>query len=277
MDHQRLLLDHLDLIDRIARTTARRRHLSGVEEEDFGSFVRLKLVEDNYAILRKFQNRSSLWTVLAAGIERLSLDFCIERWGRWRPSAMAERLGPVAVALERLVTRDNHTLDEAMEIVRTEHGVGLSHRDLRALWDRLPVRNKTTEVGEEAAAAVPASEASDAGMDEAHKQQDLDRLGRALRAAFEGIAKQDRVIIALRFDEGLPVAQIARVTNCSVPTVHRRLDASLKQLKNGLLASGFQPRQVASLLGHPKLALSPLLRAELEKFSGPVRLSKRDG
>ena len=33
---------------------------------------------------------------------------------------MADRLGPVAVLLERLVTRDGHTLEEAMEIVRTQ-------------------------------------------------------------------------------------------------------------------------------------------------------------
>ena len=94
MDYQRLLLDHLDLIDQIVRTVGRRRHLSAAEQEDFASFVNLRLVDDDYAILRKFQNRSTLWTYLAAVIERMSLDFCAEEWGRWRPSAMAERLGP---------------------------------------------------------------------------------------------------------------------------------------------------------------------------------------
>jgi hypothetical protein len=34
--------------------------------------------------------------------ERLSLDFCAETWGRWRPSVKAERLGAVAVNRERL-------------------------------------------------------------------------------------------------------------------------------------------------------------------------------
>ena len=75
MNHQRLLIDHLDLINQIVRTVGRRRHLSTVELEDFASFVNLRLVDDDYAILRKFQNRSSLWTYLAAVIERLSLDF----------------------------------------------------------------------------------------------------------------------------------------------------------------------------------------------------------
>jgi RNA polymerase sigma factor for flagellar operon FliA len=277
VEYQRLLLDHLDLIDQIVRTTARRRHLSGVEQEDFASFVSLRLVEDDYAILRKFQNRSSLWTYLAAVIERMSLDFCVERWGRWRPSAMAERLGSVAVVLERLVSRDGHTLEEAIEIIRAHHAVGVSVSELRAIWDQLPVRGKTTEVGEEAAATVRSNDSSDAGIEDAHRQQDIERLERALQAAFEGIAKQDRVIIALRFDENLSVAQIAKVTNSSVPTVHRRLDKSLKHLRKSLVEAGFAPAEISRMIGHPSIALSPMLRAEVERISGPVRLSKRDG
>ncbi len=143
MDYQRLLLDHLDLINQIVRTVGRRRHLSAPEQEDFASFVHLRLVDDDYAILRKFQNRSTLWTYLAAVIERMSLDFCVDKWGRWRPSAMAERLGPVAVALERLVHRDSHSVDEALEILTTNHDVALTHAELRNVWDQLPVRMRT--------------------------------------------------------------------------------------------------------------------------------------
>jgi RNA polymerase sigma factor for flagellar operon FliA len=275
--YQRLLLDHLDLIDQIVRTTGRRRHLSSAEQEDFASFVNLRLVDDNYAILRKFQNRSTLWTYLAAVIERLSLDFCAEKWGRWRPSAMAERLGPVAVVLERLVTRDSHTVEEAIEIVRTNHDVTLTPAELRGIWDQLPARVRTTEVGEEAAAAVSATETSETNVEDAELQKNLARLERALQAAFAGIAAQDRVLIALRFDQELSMVEIARLTGSSVPTLHRRLDKSVRQLRLALSQSGFDPREVAGLIGHPSLALSPLLRAEVERFLGPVRLSKRDG
>ena len=125
MDYERLLLKHLDEIDQLVRTWGRRRHLSPAEQEDFAGFVRLRLIEDDYAVLRKFQERSTLWTYLSSVIGRLSLDYCAEQWGRWRPSA-ADRLGPEAVALERLVTRDGHTLDEAIAIVRA--GVRTSPR-----------------------------------------------------------------------------------------------------------------------------------------------------
>ena len=277
MDYQRLLLDHLDLVDQIVRTTGRRRHLSATEREDFASFVRLRLVEDDYAILRKFQNRSTLWTYLAAVIERMSLDFCAEKWGRWRPSAMAERLGPIAVTLERLVTRDSHTIEEAMEIVRTNHGVGNSYAELRRIWDQLPVRVRTSEVGEEAAATVSGSDTSEITVEDSDRQKNIERLQRALAAAFEQIAAQDRVVIALRFDQDLSMVEIAKLTGSSVPTLHRRLDKSVKQLRLALTSEGFDPREIAELIGHHSIALSPLLRAEVERFLGPVRLSKRDG
>jgi RNA polymerase sigma factor (sigma-70 family) len=277
VDYQRLLLDHLDLIDQIVRTTGRRRHLSTTEREDFASFVRLRLVDDNYAILRKFQNRSTLWTYLAAVIERLSLDFCAEKWGRWRPSAMAERLGPIAVTLERLVTRDSHTIEEAVEIVRTHHDPTRTHAELRRIWEQLPVRVRTTEVGEEAAAGVSSTEDSEANVADAARLESLERLQRALKAAFEQIAAQDRVVIALRFDQDMSMVEIARLTGISVPTLHRRLDKSVKQLRLALTDGGFDPREVAGLIGHPSIALSPLLRAEVERFLGRVRLSKRDG
>ncbi len=198
MDYQRLLLDHLDLVDQIVRTTGRRRHLSATERDDFASFVNLRLVDDNYAILRKFQNRSTLWTYLAAVIERMSLDFCAEKWGRWRPSAMAERLGPIAVILERLVTRDSHTIEEAMEIVRTNHDSAMTYAELRRIWDQLPARVRTTEVGEEAAATVSSGDTSEATVEDSELRRSIDRLQRSLKSAFDQIAAQDRVLIALR-------------------------------------------------------------------------------
>jgi len=276
VDYQRLLLDHLDLIDQIVRTTGRRRHLAA-EQDEFAGFVRLRLVEDDFAVLRKFQHRSSLRTYLVAVIERLSLDFCVERWGRWRPSAVAERLGPVAVLLERLVTRDGHTLGEAIEIVQTGHASALPPRELHDIWEQLPARIKTTEVGEEAAASVPSTQTSDANVEDAARQVSLDRLERTLRAAFASVPDQDRVLVALRFDQELSIVEIARLTGSSVPTLHRRLDRTLKQLRHALTASGFDPREVAGLLGHASIGLSPMLRAEVERFLGPVRLPNQDG
>ena len=277
MDYQQLLLDHLDLVAQIVRMTGGRRHLSAAERDDFASFVNFRLVENDYAILRKFKNRSAVKTYLVAVIERLSLDFCTEKWGRWRPTAMAERLGPVAIILERLVTRDNHTVEEAIEIVRTSHYAGQSDAELRRIWDQLPVRMRTTEVAEEAALGVMSDDNSEVGVDDADFRKSIERLQGALKTAFDQIAARDRVLLALRFDQEMSIIEIARLTGSSVPTLHRRFENSVKQLRLALTRAGFNPREIAGLIGHHSIALSPLLRAEVESFLGSVRLFKRDG
>ena len=98
-----------------------RHHLPGSEADDFGSHVKLKLIEDDYAILRKFEGRSNLRTYLTVVIQRLFLDYRIKAWGKWRPSAEAKRSGPVAILLERLTQRDGYGLEEAVELMKTNH------------------------------------------------------------------------------------------------------------------------------------------------------------
>ena len=277
MKHQQLFTDNLELIQKLVQISGRRHHLSHVELEDFTGYVNLELLKDDCATLRKFQNRSSWWTFLATVIEKLALDFLIQRWGRWRPSAMAEKLGPVAVILDRLVNRDGHTVEEAMEIVRTNHDVGLTYAELRGMWAQLPPRPRLMEVGEEAAAAVSSPDSSEVRVEDAALREEIERLEKTLHAAFGALAAQDRVMIALRYDHALSVVEIAKVMNSSVPTIHRRLDRSLKELRATLSRAGFDPREVSSLIGHSTVTLSPLLRAEVERFLGSVRLSKRDG
>ena len=53
----------------------------------------LKLIEDDYRRLRRFEGRSSFATYLATVVQRLFLDFVIGKTGRWRPSVQARRLG----------------------------------------------------------------------------------------------------------------------------------------------------------------------------------------
>jgi RNA polymerase sigma factor (sigma-70 family) len=277
VDYQRLLIDNLNLIDLLVLTAGRQRHFSSVEQEDFGGYVRLRLIEDDYSIFRKFRGRSALKTYLSTVILNLSYDFCIDQWGRWRPSKAAEALGPVATLLERLVHRDGHTLEEAMEIVRTNHAVALGYGELRALWAQLPVRSTALEASEADADSVPAPESLEDWLAVATRKEDIKRLDDVLMAVFAKLPAKDRVMLALRFDHDLSAPEIARVMDSSTATVHRRLERSLRDLRAALSRSGLDPREVKGLIGHSTVALSPLLRAEVENFLKRVRLLKRDG
>jgi RNA polymerase sigma factor for flagellar operon FliA len=65
-----LFVSQLAVIERVISFVSSRHHMPGVEADDFASHAKLKLIEDDYAILRKFQGRSSLRTYLTVVIER---------------------------------------------------------------------------------------------------------------------------------------------------------------------------------------------------------------
>src|SRR5262245_31164113 len=80
---------NIRLVQRLARVTAVRARLSASEIDEFLSDVHLKLVSDDFAVLRSFRGRSRLTSFLLTVFQRLAFDFRNARWGRWRPSAEA--------------------------------------------------------------------------------------------------------------------------------------------------------------------------------------------
>ena len=75
--------------------------------------VRLKLLQDDYAVLRKYRGASSQTTFLTVVISNLFRDHRIKHWGKWRPSAEAKRHGEVAVRLEAAIYRDGQSFEQA--------------------------------------------------------------------------------------------------------------------------------------------------------------------
>ena len=139
MNWETFFLDNLSLIDRVTAFVSRKYGLSGADAEDFASTVRLKLLEDDYAVLRKFENKCSLPTYLTIVISRHYLDQKIHEWGKWRPSMRARQGGDAAIYLERLVSRDGLGIAEASTIVRQKY-TELDSRALETLAASIVVR-----------------------------------------------------------------------------------------------------------------------------------------
>src|SRR5262249_26292549 len=102
-DYSALLLQHLPWIERAAGGLCRRHALDPDECDDFASYTKARLLDDDYAVLRKFRGESALTTYLTVVLSMFFRDYRVSRWGRWRPSAAARRRGPLAVRLETLV------------------------------------------------------------------------------------------------------------------------------------------------------------------------------
>src|SRR5687768_12032688 len=113
MDPRQVYVEHLDAITRIAESLCRRNGIRDADAEDFVSEVKLKLLQDDCAILRKHRGTCSTTTFLTVVIANLFRDHRIKMWGKWRSSAEARRRGDVAVLLEAAVYRDGQSFDEA--------------------------------------------------------------------------------------------------------------------------------------------------------------------
>ena len=141
MTREQLFLSELALIERVIAWVCARRCLRGADGEDFASTVKLRLIENDYEILGRFEGRSSLKTYLTVVVNRIYLDYQTQRFGKWRPSAEARRLGPVALRLEALLYRDGLTFEEARGVLQTDFQVAESRDALYELSLKLPRRN----------------------------------------------------------------------------------------------------------------------------------------
>lgn len=235
-------------IESVIGFVCRRRNLRGDAAEEFGAEVRLRLVESDYDVLRKFQGRSSLRTYLTVVISRLALDFQSARWGRWRPSALARAEGAQGIRLEQLVVRDGVPVADAISTIERETGP-VDGAALERLAARFPMRVRRQYVGEEildaAAAKAPDAERLLVQADEASRFERIKaRLGEELSA----LEPAERLLLQLRFEQGMKVADIARLQQTDQKRLYRRIDVTLRRLRELLEAEGFDASSVRSIL-----------------------------
>lgn len=248
MDAKDIFLEQLGLIERIIASIARRHALVGDEADDFASWTRAKLIENEYAVLRKFQGRSSVSTYLTVVVANLFRDYRTQQWGRWRPSVAAKRLGPLAVRLETLLYRDGYTLDQAVEVLRSSGDTDASPREISDLAARIPARVRATEVDEALLAHAEAEEAADGELWASERMREWEKARSTLERALAHLPAEDQLILRLRFWEGFTVAEIARVLHLEQKPLYRRIDGDLQRLRELLEAEGVDGACVAAFL-----------------------------
>ena len=140
MDAEEVFRQHLPVIGQIAESICRRNGVGHHDAEDFASDIRLRLCEDDFAVIRKFQGKSSFTTYLTVVMNKRFLDHRRHVWGKWTPSSQARRLGAVAMLLETLVYRDGCSFDAACRILEEKHELAVDRRQLQAMLAQLPRR-----------------------------------------------------------------------------------------------------------------------------------------
>ena len=250
------LIQHLPLVERVTRHIRRRYRLSDDEAEDFESWVRLRLVEHGDAVLARFEGKSRLETYLTVVLQRMFLDYRVEKWGKWRPSAAAKRLGSVAVDLERLVSREGIPFEQAAEILRRNHGVRLSVPELAELAGKLSLtRVERRHLQEDAAGEPPSAQRADDAVRRDELGESAARTETAMAKALAHLPPLDQLILKMHYADGHTVAATARALRLEQKPLYARLKQLQSQLRHELERQGITREEVADLIGAPDVDL----------------------
>ena len=239
MDPRQLYVEQLDTINRIADSLCRRNGVRGADAEDFASEARLKLLQDDYAVLRKYRGASSTTTFLTVVISNLFRDHRIKMWGKWRASAEAKRRGEAAVLLEAAVYRDGQTFDEACATLARNERLTVDRAELQRILAKLPQRvPRRFDDGAEVD-SLPASDSADDGVLDKERERRLQAAKAALHRAVAQLDPEDCLLIRLHYFEGLSIAEIARELGLEQKPLYPRLKRLLERLSNELTGKGF--------------------------------------
>jgi RNA polymerase sigma factor for flagellar operon FliA len=249
-----LYLSELDRIERIVRYVCRHEG-GGPEVEDFSSVVKLRLIEDDFAILRKFRGRSRISTYLVTVIQRLYVDHRVRERGRWRSSAAARRLGALAVRLEELTRRDGLTVDEAYLVLTMNEAQTLTRDELTQLYAQIPTRvrgRRTLRSPRPDDATTDGTEVLD-GLVSRDRDRAIARAVRVLDSAMRELDPDERLLLSRAFVQGRSMTEVSKDMQVSRHSLHRRVSRTLERLRELVEAGG-----LCAVKARELFALGPL-------------------
>jgi len=280
MTPEQTYLENLRTIDRIAVFVARKHHVNPDETAEFTQVVRVKLIENEYAIIRKYEGLSLLSTYLTTCITRLYCQWRDEQWGKWRPSAEAKRIGNKAIVLERYMWRDGYTFEEAVNVLTTPQGAQYTRAELEAIYVRLPRRNpRPVMVSDD---ILPETVAVEAEAEELAGRSEREESARHAVVALDGLLTsmdaEDRLLLKLRFWYAQKVSDIAQTLQIDQKKLYKRLDKLFGRLRQGLELAGVNKSDIGTLLapGDQELHLDLFRETEISS-PGPSHPSGGKG
>ncbi|HEX2120853.1 MAG TPA: sigma-70 family RNA polymerase sigma factor [Thermoanaerobaculia bacterium] len=250
MTPEEIYLQELSTIERIASFVARRNHANQDEVDEFTQEVCVRLFDDDYAIIRKFRDRSSISTYLTTVISHLFHHWRIAQWGKWRPSAEAMRLGPKAVVVERLLTRENYSLDETVKILTTRSDSPYTLGEIEAIYLRLRPRHPRLKIisDDPSAEGIGVEPEAEGRVERRDRERTARTAAEVIDQLTPSIKQLDLLILQMRFGHALTVPEIARRLHLDQKKVYKRLDQLRKILQKRLEAAGVRSADVATLL-----------------------------
>lgn len=242
-------VEQLPVIERAVAAFGRRYGMSTDEVADLSSSIKLRIVESQYEVFRKFRGESSLATYLTVVVTMLAREYRVQEKGRWRPSAEAKRRGPEAVMLETLSQQKGLSLGEAGAVMRSRGDTTLSDRQLGELLRALPRRGplRPSRSGDDELDGLPAREGADAAVLAEESATLRANVTRTLESSLASLSVEDRLLLKLRFWQDASIADAARILGVEQRPLYRRIEKLLADLRKRLGAEGVDAEDIRGL------------------------------
>lgn len=247
-DPRQWLLANRDSIAALARRTGQRQGLAPADQEDLVSEVMVKLIENDYAVLRAFTGRSRCLTFVVAVIHNLAQDQRYRTWGKPRISAAARRLGPAAIAFELWTSQKGHTQIEAAALLR-ERFPDLEETEIRQLAEQIPRRSSRKFTDLRALDESPSPDRADERIEGQERLQRLQRVRQELRNALATLDPSWRGIVEWRLQRGRPIDEIAQHFGRPKGEIYRIVERAKIRLRARLERAGIRATAALADLG----------------------------
>ena len=231
---------HLSVIDKAIMAACRRHDVLEDQAEEFASHTKLKLIENDYQLIRSFQGKSSFQTYLFTVINRIFIDWLRMIKGRWRPSEYAKRLGSMGIKLEELMARKKLSYQEACYAIKINHGVSLDSSEYRKLADKISKQllsnPKQVDIPLEEI-KVSKSSLKDPVIDK-NSQAIREKIASIIKDVRESLDANDKLILKMHFHDNLGISAISRILKLKRHGVDARLKFILVGFKEKIIANG---------------------------------------
>lgn len=279
MGPEELFLANLPLIEQLVQTTCRRNRMQPADVDDFDSALKLKLIDNNYHVLRQYEGKSSLGTFLFIVIHRFFLDYRDRLWGRWRTSAEAQRHGDAAILLEQLIIRDGAPLEQAFDAVTSRYPEVTREQleRIRALLPERPPRPKVEVDGPHFLQVAAAATRADDRILDGERKKSAERVSRVFAETLANFSPEEQLILRMRFGSGLKIVTIATALGIDQRKLYRAVDRIVAALRAALIAEGLSLDEIADLLEHGAEGIEiPFLDEEIADASPSNIAAKGD-
>ncbi|HEX5719048.1 MAG TPA: hypothetical protein VF179_22990 [Thermoanaerobaculia bacterium] len=174
-------------------------------------------------------------------------------WDGFSMAAISSLLGRPQRELysvrEQLCGRDGFSLGEAVERMRSEHGVFLSRAELERMVASLTRRAERRRGSEAELLRIPVNGQVESRVEEAERSRIEEQLRVLLAPLLRSLPAEDRLLLKLHYWDGLSVAAISPLLGRPQRELYSVRDKCLKMIRRNLEEAGLSPERVRALLG----------------------------